>query len=280
MKLKKPLPSNRNFDQIRNHYRIEKAIANRLKHANREERKQIYSTMYDDLFIQVPDHTRLIRREDENLTLRANKLKLAIVNKFLNKSTVFAEFAPGDCRFAIEVAKHVKKVYGIDISDQRSQNCIIPENFKLIVYDGYSLHQIEDNSIDVLFSDNLIEHFHPEDTKLHFELVYRKLKKGGKYIFLTPHALSGPYDISKYFSYEPEGFHLKEWTYTEIMQLITAVNYTKLYQYWYASGYQFKLKLPHIYFEMFEKIFTSLPKRYIQDVAKYFLPSILCVAFK
>ena len=75
---------------------------------------------------------------------------------------------------------------------------------------------IDEESLDIVFSDQLIEHFHPEETELHFRLVNRILKKGGKYIFRTPHALTGPHDISKYFCDEPEGFHLKEWTFSEL----------------------------------------------------------------
>jgi len=277
MKLKRPLPPNRSLEQIRNHYLVEKAIAERLKQADREGRKLIYSTMYNDLFSQVPDHSRLARREDDQLTLIANKSKLALVHNFLDKSTVFAEFAPGDCRFAIEVAKYVKFVYGIDISDQRSKTNVTPENFKLIVYDGYDLEEVEDNSIDIVFSDNLIEHFHPEDTKSHFELVHRILKEGGKYVFRTPHSFSGPHDISSYFSDEPEGFHLKEWTYIELKRMLKQLKYSKLDSHWYVKG---KLKMPYIYFEMAERILSLFPKRYIKGVVRYLIPLIICVAHK
>jgi len=277
MKPKRPLPANRSLEQIRNHYLVEKAIAERLKQADREERRLIYSTMYDDLFRQVPDHPRLVRREDDRLTSRVNKSKLAVVRKFIGKSTVFAEFASGDCRFATEVAKYVKLVYGIDISDQRSKTSVTPENFKLIVYDGYDLEEVEDNSIDIVFSDNLIEHFHPEDTKSHFELVHRILKEGGKYVFRTPHSFSGPHDISSYFSDEPEGFHLKEWTYIELKRMLKELKYSKLDSHWYVKG---KLKMPYIYFEMGERIFSIFPKRYIKGVVKYLLPIIVCVAHK
>src|SRR6266540_1639280 len=117
MKLRKPLPPNRSFEQVRNHYLVEKAIAERLKKASCEERKLIYATMYDDLFNQVPDHPRLTQRNNSRLTRTANKSKLELVSEFLNKSSVFVEFAPGDCRFAMEVTKYVKNVYAIDISD-------------------------------------------------------------------------------------------------------------------------------------------------------------------
>lgn len=62
MKLKHPPPPGRTEEQLRNHYLVEKSIAERLKRANREERKRIYREMYDELFRKVPDHPRLTRR--------------------------------------------------------------------------------------------------------------------------------------------------------------------------------------------------------------------------
>jgi hypothetical protein len=52
---------------------------------------------------------------------------------------VFAEFAPGDCRFSFELCQHVAHVYGIDISDQIGDVEGIPDNFSLIIYDGFNL---------------------------------------------------------------------------------------------------------------------------------------------
>jgi SAM-dependent methyltransferase len=278
MKLKKPLPTNRSYEQILNHYLVEKSIANRLKKSNREGRKLIFETMYEELFSKVPDHPRMTRRNSEQLTAIANKNKFSIVHRFLDKSLVFAEFAPGDCRFAVEVAKHVKYVYGIDISDQRNPTDSFPENFNLIVYDGYNLNEIESNSIDIMFSDQLIEHFHPKDTKFHFELVHRILRVGGKYVFRTPHLLSGPHDISQYFCDEPECFHLKEWTYTEIKTILTDLKYSGFHTRWHGKGID--LRLPYKYFAMCEQILGLFPKRYIKKVAKYLIPSLYVVAVK
>jgi len=278
VRLRRPLPPNRSFEQIKNHYLVEKAIAERLKHANRGNRKLIYATMYNDLFSQVPDHPRLTRREDERVTIKVNRFKLSLIRGFLDKSTVFVEFAPGDCRFAMEVAKYVKSVYGIDISDQRGSNYNIPDNFKLIIYDGYNLEEIEKNSVDIVFSNQLIEHFHPEDTKLHFELVHRILKEGGKYVFLTPHAFTGPHDISVYFSDIPEGFHLKEWTYSELKQMLTVLKFSQFHSYWIARG--IKLKMPYIYFKICEKVLGLFPKEHVRVVSKYLIRRISCVAIK
>jgi len=258
MKLKKKLPGNRTLEQIRNHYEVEKAIATRIKKATREERKIIYRTMYDEVFKQVPDHPRLRSRENLKMTAVANQNKLRLVKKFINKSTVFVEFGPGDCRFAMSICNRVRFVYGVDISDQRGQFDIVPDNFELIIYDGYNL-RMQENSADVVFSDQLIEHLHPEDTEFHFQLIRRILKPEGVYVFRTPHRFSGPHDVSRYFSDEAEGFHLKEWTYSEIAKILKRLKYSS----W--SGYKYTkrnlVKKPLAYFIIIEYILNMLPKR-------------------
>mgnify|MGYP000742660262 CR=1 FL=1 len=278
MKLKKKLPSNRTYEQILNHYQVEKSIADRLKKSNREERQIILGSMYDELFSKVPDHSRLTRRNSEQLTAQANREKLMLIQRFFDKNAVFVEFAPGDCKLIYEVAKQVKFAYGIDISDQRESKVGAPKNFKLVIYDGYNLTDIEDNSIDILFSDQLIEHFHPEDTKLHFQLVHRILKNGGKYIFRTPHRLSGPHDISAYFCDEAECFHLKEWTYTEIKALLKELNY-KDFQTRRRGG-RVDIRLPYAFFAFLESILEFFPKQKIKKISKSLIPSLYGVAIK
>jgi SAM-dependent methyltransferase len=148
----------------------------------------------------------------------------------------------------------------------------------LIVYDGYRLDAIPSNSIDLVFSDQLIEHFHPEDTKVHFELVHRILKPGGKYVFRTPHALTGPHDVSQYFSYEAEGFHLKEWTYTEIKTMLSGAGYSELHAYWNAKGTS--LRVPYGLFALCELLGGYVPKPYARVAARYLFPSLSGVAVK
>lgn len=278
MKLTKPLPPNRSFEQVLNHYLVEKSIAENLKKSSRAERRHIQATMYDELFRKVPDHPRLTRRQSVELTSNSNKSKFSHVSRFLNESSVFVEFAPGDCKFAFEVAERVSYVFGVDISDQRNPADISPDNFRLIVYDGYNLKEIDDNSVDLVFSDQLIEHFHPEDTKLHFQLVRRILKVGGKYIFNAPHRLTGPHDISQYFSYEAEGFHLKEWTYTELNGMLMNLGYSQFHTYWRGKGVN--IKMPYAYYAVSELVLGSIPKMYMRNIARLLIPSLCGVVIK
>jgi SAM-dependent methyltransferase len=277
VKLKMPLPPDRTLAQVINHYEVEKALAGRLRESSREDRKIIYRTMYDDLFRQVPDHPRLKKRDEQESRTREDGQKLKIVGRLLNNSTIFLEFAPGDCLFSKQVSKLAKFVYGVDISDQRSKQINFPNNFKLIIYDGYNL-ELPNESIDIVFSNQLIEHFHPEDVLYHFQLVNRILNKGGVYYFITPHKFVGPSDVSMYFSEEPEGFHLKEWTYKEIAALLKTSDYSLWNGYIELKG--MFLKMPPVYFYMVETIIDHFPFDFRKFLAKYLLRQICIIAMK
>lgn len=176
------------------------------------------------------------------------------------------------------MAKRVQRVFAIDISDQRNPDDPVQDNFDLIIYNGYDLAGIENGSIDIVFSDQLIEHFHPEDTKFHFELVLRILKPNGKYIFRTPHFSTGPHDISGYFSDVPEGFHLKEWSYHELSRLLREVTYSSTRAYWHRRT--INIRMPRFYYAACEMVFGLLPKQIVRPIARYLVPSIYCVVVK
>jgi len=220
----------RSPERLRHHYEVEKELGDQMRRSTREQRTELFSKLYDELFERVPDHPRLVRRETPEESRRGVDARLAILRDHIGPDTTFLEFAPGDCRLAHEVCGRVKKVLGVDISDQRAEADVAPENFELVIYDGYHL-EVEPGSVDVAFSYQFLEHLHPEDVPLHMEMAFRALKPGGCYIFDTPHAYSGPHDISRHFSPTPQGFHLKEWTYREMFATLRAAGFTRCYTF-------------------------------------------------
>lgn len=269
------LPPGRSLASVRNHYEVERAIAARLLAAPREERSALYRTMYDELFARVPDHPRLLRREDAARTELHNRSKLALLRGSLAPGLRVAEFAPGDCRFCLELCERVATVTGIDISDQRGGWDTEPENFRLVIYDGYEL-PLGDACQDLVFSDQLVEHLHPDDTALHFQLVQRILAPGGVYFFRTPHALCGPHDVSRFFSDTPEGFHLREWTYGEIEPLLRDAGFLELRAFWNAKGA--RLALPWRLAVAIERGVGRLPRGLRRRVARALLPNLTVAA--
>ena len=269
MKLKAKLPPNRTYEQVLNHYTVEKAIAQRLKRADREERKKIYATMYDELFKNVPDHPRLIER-DTNKNRRPSQDKtFRIVRNFITSNSVFLEFAPGDCSFARFMCGYVKQVYAVDIAEQRGSNSETPSNFNLIIYNGYDL-DLPPEETDTIFSDQFIEHLHSEDVQYHLQLANTLLKQGGTYIFKTPHAFFGPWDVSLFFSDTAEGFHLKEWTFTELERVVKASGFSSCVGYWrMIKNYA---PVPLIYFKAVESVIGMFPHTMKKLISRYFIP--------
>ena len=275
--LKRKLPPNRSFDQVYNHYLVEKELAEKLRLSSQNERTQIYLSMYDTLFRRVPDHPRITRSGNRELTDFANNSKLSLTRRYIGSHSTVLEFAPGDCKFAMLLCQYARFVYAVDISDQRNVLERDPENFQLIIYDGYQL-EVPENSIDVIFSDQLIEHFHPDDSSLHFQLTWRLLAPGGIYIFRTPHAFSGPHDISKFFSDTPEGFHLKEWTYGELTSLLQTLGFRKIRGYWAVR--HFRLRLPLVCFRWAENLFREFPARPKHYLSQWLFRNINMTAVK
>lgn len=270
-------PYNRTFTQLENHYTVEKALATKLKNAARAERPLIYATMYEELFSKVPDHPRLVKREDPLTRGRRIRRALRLIQHLIRPSTVFLEFGPGDCRFAFEVCKYVRKVYGVDISQQMSRTAEMPSNFESIVYDGYRL-PLPGYSMDVIFSDQLIEHLHPEDTSTHFQMAQFLLRRGGRYIFTTPHRFTGPHDISRYFSDEAEGFHLKEWTYGDLIPLLQAAGFSGWKAYRFVKG--FPMQMPGALALKLEEILEPLERQRRRNISRLLLPHIIVSAAK
>ncbi len=257
------------------HFRVERALAKQLKNADRAERARLYGVLYDELFARVPDHPRLARRADVVRTAEMNRIKRRMVEPFLTPSSTVAEFGCGDGLFAYSLCPDVACVYGIDICDQRDPRAPQPANFEMIVYDGYD-PPLADGSVDVAFSDQLIEHLHPEDVRLHFETIRRLLRPGGVYVLRTPHALCGPHDVSRYFCDQPEGFHLKEWTYGELMRLLMHLGYGRMRGYRFVKGRP--LEVPLACLRGVERALRCLPSCGRRRMAARILPEVVLAA--
>lgn len=272
-----PIPPGRTYQSVLHHFEVERAIARRLMAADREGRKRIYGTMYDELFAEVPDHPRLTRRKDEQATEKMNRRKMKLAQPFVRRDRSFLEFGAGDCRFSFAMCGLAGKVIAVDIADQIGPGVQRPSNFELVVYNGYDL-DLPENSVDTAFSDQLIEHLHPEDTEHHFRIVHRLLKPGGVYTFRTPHRLTGPHDVSRYFSERAEGFHLKEWTYGELADLLKNLGFRSLEAYWF--GRDRLIRLPVLAFRTTEAVLEHVPLAQRRGRLRYLVPGISMAVYK
>lgn len=96
--------------------------------------------------------------------------------------------------------------------------------------DGVHVDQYEPNShYDVVISNQVVEHLHPEDLLTHFESIRKVLRPGGMYLVSTPHHLTGPHDVSRAFRCrQAAGLHLKEYDWRSLSKLARRAGYVSI----------------------------------------------------
>lgn len=249
---------NRSFEQIEQQYAIEKDLASKLRNSKKEDRQYLYNHLYDQLFQKVSDHPQINRKNDPQASAKEVTQKMRLLQNFLDPGSIFLEIGPGDCQLALTVAKKVKKVYAVDVSQEIVENTDLPANFALIVSDGCTV-PVAPNSVTIAYSNQLIEHLHPDDAIEQLRNIYKALAPGGSYLCLTPNKLSGPHDISKHFDEVATGFHLKEYTFTELSKLFVEVGFSKIKAY--IGGQGIYLRFPVSIIKFSESIISKLPFR-------------------
>ena len=242
--------------QIREHYEIEKQIAKELRESTAQERKTLYTSAYDELLQKVTHHPCLTSKNSEDEAAGRVAYEMLNLEPFLKEEYIFLEVGPGDCAVSCEVARHVKKVYAIDVSKEITKNLNAPPNFELILSDGSSI-DVPAESVDVAYSNQLMEHLHPEDSLKQLENIFRVLKPGGTYFCSTPNRLSGPHDVSRDFDAVATGLHLKEYTVTELDRIFRRTGFSKTQIYLRFGGR--RAFLPVGAFKIVERMLDFLP---------------------
>jgi SAM-dependent methyltransferase len=262
-----PEGEQRTPEQLKEHYTIEKELAGRLRSASREERKHLYTALYDELFRRVPHHPQLTQKADPQAQAEAVSAQLALLNRFLKPDSTFLEVGPGDCRLAFEVAERVRKVVAVDVSEEITRALERPDNFELIISDGSSI-PVPAQSVDVAYSNQLMEHLHPDDALEQVGNICRALKPGGAYICITPNRLSGPHDVSQHFDQIATGFHLREYTASELAGIFKTAEFSKVQALLRIRGLTFRC--PLFLLKGLESVLARLPHDRRRRVARRF----------
>jgi SAM-dependent methyltransferase len=228
--LRTPGPNEtRTPEQLWEQYLIEKDLAMTLRLATKAERGKLYSSAYDELFRRVAHHPQLHNKVSAAQRAQRVGPKIALLRPWLTPQTKFLEVGAGDCALSLALAEQVAHVYAIDVSETITQTTTRPENFTLVLSDGTSI-PVPEGHITVAYSNQLMEHLHPDDALDQLANIYRALAPGGVYICLTPNRLNGPHDISRYFDTVATGFHLKEYTCTELIAMFRHVGFRTVHQ--------------------------------------------------
>ena len=235
------------------HFQLERKLANELKNTTVEQRRVLYGKLYNDLFTSfpnIPDGLN-ISKEDR----LAWQIKL--MKRLFDKNKVVMEIGAGDCLISKELAKHFKKIIAYEVADSIPFIEGLPDNFELKIFNGVDMHE-KPGTIDIIYSNQVFEHLHLDDISPLLNDYHSYLTKGGKLVVITPHRYTGPHDISRDFTREAEGFHMKEYIYSEMRDILSAHGFKKIRGYvgYSKIGY---FPLPMWMLTFAERCFNILP---------------------
>jgi len=250
----------RTFEQIEEQYQIEKQLAEKLRDSTQQERQELYNSVYDELFKRFP----YLRESSPRQIAKRVASEMRYLRPFLRGDIDFLEIGAGNCALSFEIAKLVNTVYAIDVSNKITQNLTPPLNFTLILSNGCII-PLPMNSIAVVYSNQLMEHLHPDDVLEQLRSVYKVLIPGGVYICITPNRLSGPHDISKHFDTIATGLHLKEYTVKELSHLFKEVGFSQVRIFVLIRRTRFFL--PMFPVELCERFLSALPDSMREPIA-------------
>jgi SAM-dependent methyltransferase len=210
------------LEQVRAIYEEERELARYLLSVPPEERTNAFLWAYDELFRRCPWHPAMgeVRSpQDEKLIER----RVSGILPFLGCpiGSHILEVGCGWGELVIGLGRRGYNCVGIDVSETRigALRAFEGPNIRFERCEGTTL-PFSFGEFDAVLSIQLFEHLHPEDALPHLVEVCRVLKGGGRYLLETPNRLSGPHDVSRFFSDTAEGFHLREYSIADMVRLL------------------------------------------------------------
>jgi SAM-dependent methyltransferase len=161
----------------------------------------------------------------------------------------------------------VRSSLALDVTDALLRGPNPEANFRFRVFDGFD-PDLPPESVDLAYSRDLVEHLQPDDMLEQTAAVARILKSGGIYLCVTPNALSGPHDVSRIFDDAPRGFHLKEYTSTELAQALRKAGFSHVRVLISAGGWRLTPLLPMWTVTRVEAILMRLPRWWRRRIAR------------
>lgn len=247
------MADDRSPDRVLEHYRLERKLANRLRSATRGARLALYTEIYKELFASLPDHPQRLRQHSDTSHVAVQMRK---IRNEIQRQSVFLEIGCGDAALGFAAAKTAHTVYGIDVTEALVDLQAAPSNFRFLRTDGIGI-PLPNAATDFAFSNQLVEHLHPEDAADHVREVCRVLKPGGRYLCITPSRVTGPHDVSCYFEYESTGLHLREYDYGTLREIFCDAGFRAISCTTWIWGH--RLWLPYSLLRAVEASLLSLP---------------------
>ena len=280
-----PVDANITEEMILAHWELKKRLTKELLACNPENRWEVFERCYSTLYGELWWLNKFI---GAGSTLPPSQRYKNLVELIGQPPKKIYEIGSGKGEMMTYLASCGFECRATEITRERGKNVYQSiSNLSWGISNGVHLERFEaPNSYDVVVSDQVIEHLHPDDLYEHFKGVLSILSTGGRYFFATPHRHMGPSDISKIFKCDkPMGMHLKEYTYRELKEMLERAGFkdisavlrvpTKITQ---LFGIYAKPEASHAYLAylcVVEKLISLLPSQRFKRTAARLLMLIL-----
>ena len=257
------------------HYELERRLADRLRAARRDERSQLYTEVYSQLFDGLPDHPQKAGRDSRKDRV-ANQVRL--LRPLIRRSDVYLEIGCGDALLPFALAGVAREVLGLDVTDALVEFSAAPANFRFLKTDGIEV-PLAENSVDLAHSDQLMEHLHVEDAEAQLREIQRVLRPGGQYVCRTPSNVTGPHDVSVFFDDVATGMHMREYDYRSLRAVMLQAGFRSVAFPLIVPGHWIATP-PYGLMHLAERTLRRLPARLRCSLMARFLMGITAIATK
>jgi SAM-dependent methyltransferase len=231
----------RSVERLQAAYLVERSLRERLMAAPCADRGRLYTAIYEELFRSLADHPQHRRSPADKAQRIASQR--AFLAPHLNPRTRYLEIGCGDATLTFALAGKVAAAYGLDVTPELVATAEAPGNFRFVQTAGTDI-ALPAGSIDLVYSNQLLEHLHPDDAVLQLREVHRVLRPGGCYLCRTPNRVSGPHDISCYFADTAQGLHLREYDAAALRRLFREAGFKAIRFFLVLRGHQIVLPYP------------------------------------
>lgn len=205
---------NRHVSRKKDQFELERRLHRRIMHSSRADRAAVTASAYDELLSTFPDHSVFV---NDQTRVAIGKRNAAMFAPLVKPGARILEVGCGRGDVIAALANAGHSCTGIEPSKQMIDLCAT-SNALRIQFGVADKLEFPDDSFELVFSQQVLEHIHPDDVPLHFAESMRVLSPGGVLAIETPNRRTGPQDISRGFVREAEGLHLKEWGIGELIR--------------------------------------------------------------
>ncbi len=248
-------------------FELERNLRTRILNSRREDRHSVTVAAYEELFRKFPQHSVFQVTDEERQ--QEGRLGAGMIVPLSRPGHSILEIGCGRGDVLLALARCGRRCYGVEPSQRMLSMCQAHQQARIVFGTADEL-SFPDDSFDLVFSQQVLEHLHPDDVPECFAEAFRVIRPGGILSVETPNRRTGPQDISRGFTKSAQGLHLKEWSVCELVAQFRRAGFVGIRGLLAPSFLARRSTLLHRIARV-----PALVK-YIEDIILGFIPTLNC----